>query len=231
VCHEICNVPPCDIRCDNILKCGHRCNGLCGENCPPCMECDKQKPEDEQWRCTIMYESSGEMDLNEPRLYTLPDCGHTFCIEAVDNHMSTSVDHQGHKNIGHKKCPLCGVAIVSARRYQSAIKQNFVKIETVKAAILKQREEELRKQQAASISEVIKVVTRNEVGNQGGHWFECPNGHPYLIGECGGAMQVSKCPDCGVPVGGTSHQLLPSNNRAAAIEGDNAPAWPTALDR
>ena len=25
-----------------------------------------------------------------------------------------------------------------------------------------------------------------------GHWFTCPNGHPYFIGECGGAMQTGK---------------------------------------
>lgn len=42
----------------------------------------------------------------------------------------------------------------------------------------------------------------------GGHWFKCENGHPYTIGECGGAMQTSKCPECGVTVGGTSHNRV-----------------------
>lgn len=35
-----------------------------------------------------------------------------------------------------------------------------------------------------------------------GHWFKCKNGHFYTIGECGGAMQTSKCPDCGEVIGG-----------------------------
>jgi len=25
------------------------------------------------------------------------------------------------------------------------------------------------------------------VGLKSGNWFECPNGHTYAIGECGGA--------------------------------------------
>jgi len=25
------------------------------------------------------------------------------------------------------------------------------------------------------------------IGLSSGHWYECPNGHPYVIGECGGA--------------------------------------------
>lgn len=33
-------------------------------------------------------------------------------------------------------------------------------------------------------------------GLAAGHWFECPNGHPYAIDECGGAMQRSTCPEC-----------------------------------
>ncbi|GES93124.1 P-loop containing nucleoside triphosphate hydrolase protein [Rhizophagus clarus] len=28
--------------------------------------------------------------------------------------------------------------------------------------------------------------------NSSGHWYECPNGHPYTIGECGRAMQLSR---------------------------------------
>jgi hypothetical protein len=51
-------------------------------------------------------------------------------------------------------------------------------------------------------------------GSFGGHWFECPNGHPYTIGECGGAMQTSKCPECGEAVGGDNHSLLATNRPA-----------------
>ena len=36
-------------------------------------------------------------------------------------------------------------------------------------------------------------------------WYECPNGHPYSIGECGKPMQTSKCSECGVEIGGRDH--------------------------
>lgn len=52
------------------------------------------------------------------------------------------------------------------------------------------------------------------VGSYGGHWYECPNGHVYTIGECGGAMQQSTCPECGAVVGGGQHRLQ-NGNRVA----------------
>ncbi|KAJ3324873.1 hypothetical protein HDU76_013306 [Blyttiomyces sp. JEL0837] len=44
-----------------------------------------------------------------------------------------------------------------------------------------------------------------------GHWYTCVNGHPYSIGECGGAMEQSQCPECGAPIGGQSHRLQAGN--------------------
>ncbi|XP_068161093.1 E3 ubiquitin-protein ligase rnf213-beta isoform X2 [Antennarius striatus] len=35
--------------------------------------------------------------------------------------------------------------------------------------------------------------------------YYCNNGHPIFVGECGRPVHVSKCPDCGVPVGGYNH--------------------------
>ncbi|KAF9349803.1 hypothetical protein BGX26_011932 [Mortierella sp. AD094] len=44
-----------------------------------------------------------------------------------------------------------------------------------------------------------------------GHWYRCPNGHTYVIGECGMAMEQSRCPECGATVGGGSHRLRSDN--------------------
>ena len=44
-----------------------------------------------------------------------------------------------------------------------------------------------------------------------GHWYKCPNGHIYAIGDCGGAMEERKCPDCDATIGGTHHRLIEGN--------------------
>ncbi len=68
------------------------------------------------------------------------------------------------------------------------------------------------------INEVVKAMNVVHGYDYGGgwslHWYECPNGHPYFIGECGGAMQVGRCIECGAEVGGGGHQLLDTNRPA-----------------
>ncbi|KAJ5632888.1 hypothetical protein N7490_009227 [Penicillium lividum] len=51
-----------------------------------------------------------------------------------------------------------------------------------------------------------------------GHWYYCENGHPFTIGECGGAMQLSRCPECGSAVGGQHHQAAGGVTRAQDLE-------------
>jgi len=51
-----------------------------------------------------------------------------------------------------------------------------------------------------------------------GHFYRCPNGHPYVITECGGAMQASVCPECGADIGGGNHRLRGDNARATDLE-------------
>ena len=44
-----------------------------------------------------------------------------------------------------------------------------------------------------------------------GHWYKCPNGHIYAIGDCGGANQQRACPECGETIGGEHHRLAEGN--------------------
>ncbi|KAJ3607854.1 hypothetical protein NHX12_024905, partial [Muraenolepis orangiensis] len=39
--------------------------------------------------------------------------------------------------------------------------------------------------------------------------FVCANGHLCFVGECGRPVDISKCPDCGVPIGGQNHSPVP----------------------
>lgn len=61
-----------------------------------------------------------------------------------------------------------------------------------------------------------------------GHWYKCPNGHVYVITECGGAMENRKCPDCSATIGGQSHRLASGNTVATEMDGSQHPAWSEA---
>ncbi|XP_015758537.1 PREDICTED: NFX1-type zinc finger-containing protein 1-like [Acropora digitifera] len=63
------------------------------------------------------------------------------------------------------------------------------------------------------------------IGLSKGHWFKCPRGHIYCIGECGGAMERSKCPECKAVIGGERHMLVEGNTLASEMDGAHYPAW------
>jgi hypothetical protein len=68
------------------------------------------------------------------------------------------------------------------------------------------------------------------IGMRQGHWYKCPNGHFYVITECGGANQISKCNECGARIGGTHHTLLADNSLAPEMDGAQFPAWSDAAN-
>lgn len=57
----------------------------------------------------------------------------------------------------------------------------------------------------------------NAIDYMSRHLYSCPRGHVYIIGDCGGAMQRSTCPECGAGVGGEHHQLLRGNRLATDV--------------
>ncbi|KAG7441498.1 uncharacterized protein BT62DRAFT_908111 [Guyanagaster necrorhizus] len=69
-----------------------------------------------------------------------------------------------------------------------------------------------------------------------GHFYNCINGHTFVITECGGAMEASQCPECRAPIGGRNHRLNSSNTRAREYEdisrqrGGKESPWAWAAD-
>lgn len=78
---------------------------------------------------------------------------------------------------------------------------------------------------AFDVDAYLAVLTINEGFGQPGHWFTCPNGHPYVIGECGGAMETGTCPECSAAIGGGGHALLGDNRHAGAFDGSSMGAY------
>ncbi|CAG8508580.1 12330_t:CDS:10 [Dentiscutata erythropus] len=88
------------------------------------------------------------------------------------------------ENIWNKKLP-----IMSAENFEEQCKLRINKIRRevsdLRDAAMKDRP--LTREEKLEISRAM-----NSEFQGSGHWYQCPNGHPYTIGECGGAMQASR---------------------------------------
>ena len=78
----------------------------------------------------------------------------------------------------------------------------------------------------------LNIITREErqmiiraLNAKPGSWYNCPNGHVYNIGDCGGAMVESVCPECKSTIGGSRHRLLDDNTHAGEFDGSRHAAW------
>lgn len=68
--------------------------------------------------------------------------------------------------------------------------------------------DELRQVYAASMGELHGT----------GHWYMCPNRHPFTINNCGMAMEEARCPECGARIGGRNHVSVEGVTHATEIE-------------
>ncbi|XP_039653022.1 NFX1-type zinc finger-containing protein 1 isoform X2 [Perca fluviatilis] len=75
------------------------------------------------------------------------------------------------------------------------------------------------------INEEERKMIVSAMGMRPGHWYKCPNGHVYVIADCGGAMESRRCPDCDATIGGGNHRLASGNQVASEMDGAQHPAW------
>lgn len=78
------------------------------------------------------------------------------------------------------------------------------------------------------ISDEERKMIVSAMKMQLGHWHKCPNGHVYVITECGGAMESRTCPDCDATIGGQDHRLASGNQVASEMDGAQHTAWSEA---
>ncbi|OWZ11359.1 hypothetical protein PHMEG_00015630 [Phytophthora megakarya] len=73
--------------------------------------------------------------------------------------------------------------------------------------------------QDVSMEEMKAIKTAMQAEFSGsGHWYRCENGHSYTIGECGMAMEQTRCPECGAPVGGANHSFVEGTERDTRMD-------------
>ena len=82
-----------------------------------------------------------------------------------------------------------------------------------------------RHPEITGISQKEKQMILCTLNAKPGSWYKCPNGHIYNIGECGGAMEESTCPECNARIGGSSHRLHSDNTHAGEFDGSQHAAW------
>ncbi|KAF2730880.1 P-loop containing nucleoside triphosphate hydrolase protein [Polyplosphaeria fusca] len=78
--------------------------------------------------------------------------------------------------------------------------------------------EEVTADEVAGIKAAM-VSGAGGIATHSGHWYNCVNGHPFAIGECGMPMELARCPECGAEVGGRGHVAVRGVTRAEEMEG------------
>ncbi|XP_042198225.1 E3 ubiquitin-protein ligase rnf213-alpha isoform X2 [Callorhinchus milii] len=69
-----------------------------------------------------------------------------------------------------------------------------------------------------TMPEDLTDEARRWEGLIGVHWYDCPNGHPCVVGECGMPMSQGRCIECQAEIGGANH--LPVGGFKHARGGD-----------
>ncbi|KAI9155055.1 NFX1-type zinc finger-containing protein 1 [Paramyrothecium foliicola] len=80
-----------------------------------------------------------------------------------------------------------------------------------------ERYEEVSAEEVASIK-LAMVSGAEGMATNSGHWYNCINGHPFAIGDCGMPMEEALCPECGARIGGTNHFAVQGVTRAIEME-------------
>ncbi|KAF3286920.1 hypothetical protein TWF970_008751 [Orbilia oligospora] len=66
------------------------------------------------------------------------------------------------------------------------------------------------------MKQIYDAMTREFGGT--GHWYVCPNGHQFTVGECGQPMRIGNCNECGVRIGGEHHISVEGVTRDAGLD-------------
>jgi len=123
-CGELCDIEPCDERCDKLMECGHQCYGICGELCPNvCRICN---PDLECFNEDFFY----KCELDDDALLYKTKCGHIFEKNGLDYYLKSQ------KNIQMYTCPQCKSLLIQEPRYQNLIKTVFTDIQKIKQTSL-----------------------------------------------------------------------------------------------
>ena len=163
LCHEICDRPPCNVRCQALKECGHQCFGVCGEECLTlCPECQPDK---------FMKKLRFTKEFKQEELYIQLPCGHIFTVEYMDAFVCPQTT--GNILVSPIQCPdpKCKQPIGSCLRYGNATKQSLHDINAVRQVLRKWQKryvlpagerEQLKRRRQASCDQYMYLETRTK---------------------------------------------------------------------
>ncbi|XP_021348895.1 NFX1-type zinc finger-containing protein 1-like isoform X2 [Mizuhopecten yessoensis] len=232
-----CQIDPnyfrCEERCEENLPCGHRCAEACGEDhtteCqelvlkswPSCrhagmVKCSEKVTKECVEQCQDILEHKHHLS------------GHWF--KCPNGHVYAIGDCGGATMQG--ACPECKAAVGGGSHTPRSDKTLAPEMDdaaspawsTFRHAGMVKCSEKDTKECAEQCQDILE-----RKHHRSGHWFKCPNGHVYAIGDCNGATTQGACPECNATIGGGSHTLRSDNTLAPEMNGAAAPAWPAAM--
>lgn len=150
-----------------------------------------------------------------------------FSAEALDLYFKNQAKNGEHTAVKVWGCPSCQTTIYTALRYNQYVKTEINLVNKIKVRLEKERQQLTQQERDQIVSAMNDETRQHAIHNMvGGRWFVCENQHPYYVGDCGGATEVSKCPECDAPIGGTQHKVVESNRFYGEFDGSEKPAWP-----
>ncbi|XP_019640287.1 PREDICTED: NFX1-type zinc finger-containing protein 1-like [Branchiostoma belcheri] len=142
-------------------------------------------------------------------------------LQAIIRKKGISLDGLAQGNLDLAECRLTGGEVFTESTEQ-LVKQALEKVKRLTPRLAGGAD--------IGISEEERVQVVKAMGLSQGHWFQCPNGHVYAIGDCGGATVESTCPECRARIGGGGHRLRSDNRLAPEMDGARHAAWSDAAN-
>ncbi|KAK5742704.1 hypothetical protein LTS12_024156 [Elasticomyces elasticus] len=129
--------------------------------------------------------------------------------EPDDCEMAT-MERENARNLLEEATILCEHGFHDAETLLQAVNQSLKLLQ-------KEWYEEVTDQELDAIKKAM-VSGSKGIATHSGHWYNCANGHPFAIGECGMPMELARCPECGAKIGGQHHQAVQGVTRAERME-------------
>lgn len=103
-CSDNCNASPCTTPCQEVLACGHKCIGLCGDPCP--------------YLCRVCHCSDFKGSDNENNCYVQLQCEHVIELNELNEYINVCLE-----SFQWPCCPQCSSAITKSMRYKEKLKR------------------------------------------------------------------------------------------------------------